>query len=163
RGQAAAQASDWPRAAADLELAAYQPEATLDAWYDLLLARRATVPNDAWADCRRLLDRFESNARASAQVVFACLVTPCARADAQRLVALAQRLAAGQRDASTLTRFGAALYRAGRFEEAARTLQEAIKAHGTGGYADSWLFLALAQQRLGREKEARQSLNVVQG
>ncbi len=51
------------------------------------------------------------------------------------------------------------LYRAGRFEEVARTLQEAIKAQGKGGYVDSWLFLAMTQQRLGRGAEARSNLD----
>jgi hypothetical protein len=50
------------------------------------------------------------------------------------------------------------LYRAGCLEEAVRTCQESIKALGKGGYVDTWLFLAMAQQRLGRGEEARKSL-----
>ena len=46
---------------------------------------------------------------------------------------------------------------------AARTLQESMKAQGKGGYVDTWLFQAMAQQRLGRGAEARRLLTNVEG
>src|SRR5260370_23779250 len=73
----------------------------------------------------------------------------------RRFVKVAERLVAGRRDAATLGWLGSAQYRGGRFEDAARTLQEAIRIQGQGGYADSWLFLALAHKRLRRHDEAR--------
>jgi Tfp pilus assembly protein PilF len=53
---------------------------------------------------------------------------------------------------------GAVLYRAGRYEEAAARLDEAIQAQGKGGAVGTWLFLAMARQRLGQQEEARQCL-----
>jgi Flp pilus assembly protein TadD len=44
---------------------------------------------------------------------------------------------------------GAVLYRAGRFEEAAKVLQEAMSVLPDGGEYHGWAFLALAENRLG--------------
>jgi hypothetical protein len=78
-------------------------------------------------------------------------------------VRLAEALAARQRNAAHLALLGAALYRAGRFRGAARTLEEAIRAHGKGGEAESWLFLALARRRMGQPEDARRWLARVEG
>jgi len=90
--------------------------------------------------------------------VFFCRQVPGDKAEACRLVKLAEDLVASLSNASTLDLLGAVLYRNGRFKEAARTLREAIKVHGKGGNVDSWLFLAMTQQRLGRGAEARSNL-----
>src|SRR5262249_44814558 len=82
-------------------------------------------------------------------------LAPCAEPERGRFVQLARQLVAGQRDALHLHSLGVALYRAGQYEEARKTLQEAIKVHGKGGYAGSWLFLAMTLQRLRRPAEAR--------
>jgi WD40 repeat protein len=44
---------------------------------------------------------------------------------------------------------GAVLYRAGRYADAVKRLDEAVKLHGKGGTAGDWVFLALAHHRLG--------------
>jgi tetratricopeptide (TPR) repeat protein len=49
---------------------------------------------------------------------------------------------------------GAVLYRAGRFEEAAKVLQEAMRVRSDGGELHSTLFLALAEARLGHADAA---------
>jgi serine/threonine protein kinase/WD40 repeat protein/tetratricopeptide (TPR) repeat protein len=49
---------------------------------------------------------------------------------------------------------GALLYRAGRCEEAARSLREALPYHAKGGDFPNWLFLALAEHRLGHADAA---------
>ncbi len=49
---------------------------------------------------------------------------------------------------------GAVLYRAGRFEEAAKVLQEAMRVLSDGGELHSALFLALAEARLGHSDAA---------
>jgi hypothetical protein len=162
-GRRVQQAGDGPGAIADLELAAHQPGATATTWCDLLLARRVTAPKGARPSCREILDRFESNAAASQQLVFSCREGPCDEADARRVVKVAERLVTGRRDAVTLDLLGSALYRAGRFAEAERTLQESIKAQGKGGDADVWLFLAMTQQRLDRGVQARESLTRFEG
>lgn len=87
-----------------------------------------------------------------------CLLVSGDKAEGRRLVKLAERLVAGHRDAANLTGLDATLYRAGHFEEAAHTLHEAIKLQGKGGSAEDWLFLVLAEQRLGRGAQARAHL-----
>jgi WD40 repeat protein len=49
---------------------------------------------------------------------------------------------------------GAVLYRAGRFADAAKTLREGMAIHPDGGVFHDWVFLALAEQRLGHAKAA---------
>jgi tetratricopeptide (TPR) repeat protein len=61
-------------------------------------------------------------------------------------------------DGNKLITLGAALYRAGRFEEAVRGLEEGIqKKRGVSEAAD-WVFLAMAHDRLGHHEEARRWL-----
>ena len=50
---------------------------------------------------------------------------------------------------------GAVLYRAGRFEEAARTFRECIALDPRAAVFQDWLFLALAQHRLGHADDAK--------
>ncbi len=50
---------------------------------------------------------------------------------------------------------GAVLYRAGRFEEAARTLREGIALDPRDAAFQDWLFLALAEHRLGHADDAK--------
>jgi serine/threonine protein kinase len=52
---------------------------------------------------------------------------------------------------------GAALYRAGRWAEAAQALEETVVRHPDDATAYGWLFLAMAQKQLGRIEEARQA------
>jgi serine/threonine protein kinase/WD40 repeat protein len=52
---------------------------------------------------------------------------------------------------------GAVLYRAGRFEEAAKVLREGMSLHAHGGEFHDWLFLALAEHRLGHAKVAKEA------
>jgi Flp pilus assembly protein TadD len=49
---------------------------------------------------------------------------------------------------------GALLYRAGRFEESAKVLREGMSLHPNGGDFPDWLFLALAEHRLGHMEAA---------
>jgi serine/threonine protein kinase/Flp pilus assembly protein TadD len=162
RGRKAAEAGDWKQAVQDLELAARQPDAPLDIGLDLLLARCAAAGKESRPTCGELLNRFEGIAGPSRTLVYACVVAPCDEADALRLVSLAACVSAERRDADALTWLGAALYRTGRFETAARVLQEAITIHAQGGFADSLIFLAMTQHRLGKGEEARSYLASVE-
>jgi hypothetical protein len=54
---------------------------------------------------------------------------------------------------------GAALYRAGRCDEAIRRLEEPIRARHEAGMPRDWAFLALAHHRLGHRDEARHWLD----
>jgi Flp pilus assembly protein TadD len=72
------------------------------------------------------------------------------------LVALAERAVRADKTSSAYQEtLGASLYRAVRFEDAVRTLEQAVKLHGKGGSLWMKLFLALAHQRLGHADDAR--------
>jgi tetratricopeptide (TPR) repeat protein len=71
---------------------------------------------------------------------------------------LAEKAVAARPVHSFINTLGAALYRAGRFEEAVRRLNESIAIHGGGGVYEDWLFLALSHHRLGHREEARKWL-----
>jgi Flp pilus assembly protein TadD len=77
--------------------------------------------------------------------------------DARNLILFAEAL---NRDATEfeksywLNTLGAALYRAGRFDEAIRRLEEGLQSRGGGNPAD-WPLLAMADHRLGHRDQAR--------
>lgn len=52
---------------------------------------------------------------------------------------------------------GALLFRAGRFEDAVKTLREGMRPHPDGGEFHDWLFLALAEHRLGHADAAKEA------
>src|SRR5262249_10608474 len=56
-----------------------------------------------------------------------------------------------------LNTHGAVLYRAGRFEEAAKVLREGMSLHPNGGEFQRWLFLALAAHRLDHAVAAKEA------
>jgi tetratricopeptide (TPR) repeat protein len=69
-------------------------------------------------------------------------------------------LAASPRTYWSLTQRGALLYRAGAFEEAVPLLEQSLKDEPRPGTAIlNWLWLALAEQRLGKTEEARRRLD----
>jgi tetratricopeptide (TPR) repeat protein len=91
----------------------------------------------------------------------ACTLAPDAVADASQPGHLAEaelKAAAGQ--FWSLTEQGALHYRAGRFQEAAALFEQSLRASAKPGQAVlNWLWLALAQQRLGQAEEARRWLD----
>src|SRR5262249_37664180 len=97
-------------------------------------------------------------------VVWPCALTPDAVADPGVPVRLAEDAlklhAVTEREGSDRLRIlGAALYRAGRFTEAIRTLEERHRGRGDGGDPQGFAFLALAYHRLGHRAEARRWLD----
>ncbi len=100
----------------------------------------------------------------SYHVARACTLAPDAVAEAS----LAGRLAEKELQASTrafwsLTEQGALAYRAGRFEQAVPLFEQSLKADPKSGRAVlNWLWLALANQRLGKSEEARRWLDKAQ-
>jgi tetratricopeptide (TPR) repeat protein len=116
--------------------------------------------------CRDLFKRFgrssNSNSRVANSVAWSCVLTPDADLDPKGPLQVAEDvqiwLLADSRSVSFLT-VGAALYRAGRFEEAIRRLDESIRATGGQGAPKAAAFLALAHHRLGHRDEARRWLD----
>ena len=60
-----------------------------------------------------------------------------------------------------LNTLGAALYRAGRIDEAIARLDESVKASGGVGVPQDWVFLAMAHHKKGNADEARRWLEKV--
>jgi tetratricopeptide (TPR) repeat protein len=61
--------------------------------------------------------------------------------------------------ADNLTALGAALYRAGRFEDAIRRFEEKFRLRDRTGAPQDWAFLAMAHLRLGHRAEAHRWLD----
>jgi tetratricopeptide (TPR) repeat protein len=93
-----------------------------------------------------------------------CALAPNAVADLSLVVRLAEKAVEGWPpfravDPDVLNTLGATLYRAGRCEEAVKRLKEARAiSPDKKGSAFGWLFLALAQQKLGQAEEAKRCL-----
>jgi tetratricopeptide (TPR) repeat protein len=88
------------------------------------------------------------------EVAWCCALAPDAVADPDTPVRLAEVALAGIKEEEkhlVLNTLGAALYRAGRFEEAIRRLDESVARRGV---PEDWAFLAMAHQRLGHHEEA---------
>jgi WD40 repeat protein/serine/threonine protein kinase/regulator of sirC expression with transglutaminase-like and TPR domain len=86
---------------------------------------------------------------------WACALAPGAVADTARPVQLAER-AVAQSPQTPLygVTLGAALYRAGRYNDAVLRLNATARTQLSGGTVTTWLFLAMAQQRLGHAAPA---------
>ena len=65
--------------------------------------------------------------------------------------------------AAVLNTLGAVLFRAGRFEEAIRALEEGIRLRKGGSIPEDWPFLAMAHYRLGHREEARRWIGMFRG
>jgi eukaryotic-like serine/threonine-protein kinase len=94
-------------------------------------------------------------------VVWVSVLGPEAVGDYTILLAMAEVAEQNARletKANTLNSSGAVFYRAGRFKEAITRIQEGIQIHKAQGRPQVWLFLAMANQRVGQAVEARKCL-----
>jgi len=101
-----------------------------------------------------LLDRFggTSHADTARNVAWACVLGPDATADPEVPVRLAEAAVRGATETAKiyyLSTLGAALYRAGRFDDAIRRLEEGIRLGGGVTPPQDWAFFAMAHHRLG--------------
>jgi len=88
-------------------------------------------------------------------------LVPAAMTDPDALVRLADSAVSSpfaSKRVEALDALGAAQYRAGRFEEAIRRLDESIQTRGDGGVPQEFAFLALGHHRLGHRDEAKRWL-----
>jgi tetratricopeptide (TPR) repeat protein len=115
--------------------------------------------------CARMVEKGAQapNMRAY-HVARACTLATDAIADAARPGRLAQKeLSTYARLFWSLTEQGALHYRAGRFKKAVPLLKQSLRAEPLSGCAVlNWLWLALANQRLGKAEEARRWLGKAQ-
>jgi tetratricopeptide (TPR) repeat protein len=111
-----------------------------------------------------LLNRFGSTGSSGTanDAAWACTLGPGATSDPGvpvRMAEFAVRDCAESLKGLFLNTLGAALYRAGRFDEAIQRLQEGIERRGGASVPEDWLFLAMAHHRLGHQPEARRWLD----
>jgi tetratricopeptide (TPR) repeat protein len=117
--------------------------------------------------CEDLLKRYGigSDLMKVKDVVWSCVLAPDAVADREAPVRLAESYLAlhpeekGTERSNALRILGAALYRAGRFEEAIRRLDESDRARDDAGDPKAFAFLALTHHRLGHSDEAKRWLD----
>jgi serine/threonine-protein kinase len=97
-------------------------------------------------------------------VARACTLAPDAVADPSLPGRLANReLQQNTKQFWALTELGALAYRAGKFDEAVSFFEQSLKADSAPGRAVvNWVWLALAEQRLGKTDEARRWLEKAQ-
>jgi eukaryotic-like serine/threonine-protein kinase len=115
--------------------------------------------------CAHLVDRCgKDKGPRSYLVARACTLAPQAVADMSLPGRLAEKeLKDSAREFWSLTEQGALAYRAGRFQEAVPFFEQSLQADPRAGSAViNWLWLVLAQQRLGKAEEARYWLNRAQ-
>jgi tetratricopeptide (TPR) repeat protein len=99
---------------------------------------------------------------AANELAWNCALGPGATSDPAvpvRLAEIAVRDCPESSQATLLNTLGAALYRAGRFDEAIRRLQEGIGRRKGEILSEDWPFLAMAHHRLGHRAEARRWLD----
>jgi tetratricopeptide (TPR) repeat protein len=159
RAMAHAHLERWDEALADwVKISELRPN-DARVWWRVAVLRLQVGDADGYRrTCAGMLDRFGRTTDAStAEVVArACILAPGALADPSQAAELAERATRAEPDraACKVTR-GAALYRAGKFEQAARLLEGAL---GSAGPAEPLgrLFLSMAHARLGHASEANE-------
>jgi WD40 repeat protein/serine/threonine protein kinase/tetratricopeptide (TPR) repeat protein len=167
RGQARAEQGAWSGAAADLQEAAGHGLADWDVWYELALARLGAGDEAGYrATCAGLRERFGKSADVynANSLAWICVLAPGGADDPAWPIRVAEERVGtdpkgvGWTDPN-LNTLGVALYRAGKYPEAVARLDQAVQASHQGGMVQDWLFLAMAQTRLGHADEARKWLN----
>jgi serine/threonine-protein kinase len=115
--------------------------------------------------CAGMVEMFaKARALRAYHVARACTLGPDSVADAAWPERLARaELSRNAREFWSLTQQGALQYRAGHFKEAVALLEQSLRAEPKSGRAVvNWLWLALAQHRLGKPEEARRWLSRAQ-
>ncbi len=128
------------------------------------LALLESGDRSGWQVTAALLDRLGStiNPRTASDVAWVCALGPDATGDPGRPLRLAEAAVEGAEErfkADALRTLGAALYRAGRYDEAIRRLEEGNRLPGGEGLPSAWPFLAMAHHRLGHRDEAHRWLD----
>src|SRR5262249_50185499 len=99
--------------------------------------------------------KFEATDQIS-WTTWACSLIGDGGVDFGPLVALQEQMPAKRPDSYNVRiALVAAVYRAGRFEDAIRKVDDSCAAHQLGGMGYDWFFLAMAHHRLGHTREAR--------
>ncbi len=135
-------------------------------WFEYAALSLLSGDRPAYArTCARMMERCgKAGGPRSYHVARTCTLAPDAVADASLPGRLAEKeLKDSAREFWSLTEQGALAYRAGRFQQAVPFFEQSLQADPRPGRAVlNWLWLALANQRLGKAEEARRWLNKAQ-
>jgi WD40 repeat protein len=164
RGESLAYRQLWTEAATDCgEALRLEPE-NLAYRHHQILALLAAGDHYGFRRTRTdMLDRFRTttNPRVANSVAWSSVMAVSEEPNLSktiRLVELAVNSAPDDMKGSYLITLGAALYRAGRFADAVRRLDEGIRYKSGVSEEADWVFLAMAHHRLGHHEEARRWL-----
>jgi WD40 repeat protein/serine/threonine protein kinase len=163
RGDALAKRQHWTQAAAAIgEAVRLQPDDLAYRQHQILVLLAAGDQTGHRRARTDLLDRFRmtTDPQTANTVAWYSVMAAVEEPNLSETVRLAELAGSGApEDGNVLNTLGAALYRAGRFPEAVHRLEEGIqKRKGVSAWSD-WVFLALAQHRLGHHDEARRWLD----
>ena len=148
------------RAAADFAGAIQtQPENLRFRYFQVLLLLNQGDRAGLRQACSDLLARYGTvtNPFTANTVAWTCSLGPDLVADRETPVRLAEAALAAFPTAQkpiVMNTLGAALYRAGRFEESIHWLEEGIRKRGDESLPQDWAFLAMAHHQLGHRAEA---------
>jgi tetratricopeptide (TPR) repeat protein len=161
RGQAHAALGHWAEAAADFQKSLEaEPSVQVAGWHLLSLAGAGSWDNHRQA-CAALLERFAR--QGSGRIVWYSVRFRQGLPDATRCLKLAEQLVeADPKQAWSSELLGAALYRAGRYADAIKNLEDSIQLQKAEESAVDWLFLAMAHQKLNHTEEAKKWLTKAQ-
>jgi WD40 repeat protein/tetratricopeptide (TPR) repeat protein len=163
RGAAYAELGDLKRAAADFAAALQIPDVPAEAWCDLAQARLHLGDTKGYRECcARALERFGvrwgTDPVLGATLAWTCSLAADATADPKQVVFLASTASNGRENYLCERAEGAALYRAGKFQKAIERFTRAMQLRKQPS-PSTWLFLALAHQRLKHPEEAKKWLD----
>jgi serine/threonine-protein kinase len=163
RGRAHAAHRQWAEAARCYDLAVELGAADDGhAWFEHAAVLLLSGDRQGYARaCARLVERCgKAPGLRAYHVARACTLSPDAGQDVERAARLADQELKASGGSWSLTQQAALHYRAGRFAEAVPLLQQSLDADRKPGAAVlNWLWLALANQRLGKAEEARRWLD----
>jgi tetratricopeptide (TPR) repeat protein len=142
-----------------------RPNVAARQWYLLSLLISADIPGYRSA-AEKLLSMYlnSSDPNALNNAAWACTYVPNAVADLTIPTQMAETAVAlypPNQKRFALNTLGAALYRAGRFEDAIARLDESVKAAGGAGVPQDWVYLAMSHHKKGNAEEARRWLEKV--
>jgi len=153
RGDARAELGQWDGAVADFAQALARAPTSASALFEMALADLGKGNLPAYRrDCVRMFERLGYTSEPSNwdSLTWVCCLAANKAAAPARLVELMDKAVAAQpKNWAYLNTRGAALYRAGRYADALSQLNKAVAVQGRGGAFEDWVFLAMAQFRLG--------------
>jgi tetratricopeptide (TPR) repeat protein len=161
-GRAYAELGEWENAVQAYEQALKRGAHDPWVWsYRPLASLRDGDPDAYRTACKELWERHgdKEDYAATYALAWNCTLAPNALPDADEPVRLAQRaLAADPMSFYAMSALGAAFYRTGKYQEAIQLLTEANNLHrrilGREGPPMTWVYLAMAQHRLGQTAQA---------